>query len=152
MKFEQKVVNGGTRLYTSLDDNQFAGVGILLHSKHVKKSNRVQVFSGRVLALDMCLHGRKIRVVAIYLPHCGSDVQVFDETYDQIRCAVDQGKRSNRKIILGGDFNTQANIGYSGTQLQSLIDSFGLCIENNSDTPWELQWTFQNMMGIKRKI
>ena len=139
-------------LYTSLEDNQFAGVGILLHSKHVKKSNRIHAFSGRVLALDICIDRVAIRVVAVYLPHCGYDVQVFDDTYEQIRCAIDQGKKKQRKIIVGGDFNTQANIGYRGMQLQSLTDSFGLCITNVLDIPWDLQWTFESMMGIRRKI
>ena len=65
---------------------------------------------------------------------------------------MDQGRGGNRKTNLGGVFNTQTNIGYRGMQLQSLIDSFGLCITNALDTPWDLQWTFQSMMGIKRKI
>ena len=125
-KSGQQILDGGHMLYTRLEDNQFAGVGILLHSKHVKKSNRIHVFSGRVLALDVCIGGSTIRAVAVYLPHCGYDVQVFDEAYEQIRCAVDQGRKKHRKIILGGDFNTQANIGYRGMQLQSPIDYFGL--------------------------
>ena len=92
-------------LYTSLDDNQFAGVAILLHSKHVKKSNKIHVISGRVLGLDVSINGTRFRVVATYLPHCGYSVEHFDETFDQIRCIVDQGQKKKRKILLGGDFS-----------------------------------------------
>ena len=70
-KSGQSILDGGHMLYTSLEDNQFVGVGILLHSKHVKKNNRIHAFSGRVLALDICVDGTIIRVVAVYLPHCG---------------------------------------------------------------------------------
>ena len=54
-KSGQQLLDGGHMLYTSLDGNQFVGVGILLHSKHVRKNNRIQVFSGRVLALDISI-------------------------------------------------------------------------------------------------
>ena len=32
------------------------------------------------------------------------------------------------------------------------MDSFALTITNNLDIPWEMQWTFESSMGIKRKI
>ena len=83
----------------------------------------------------MCINGSKNRVVATHLPHCGYAIEAFDETYDQIRCIVDQGQKKKRKIILGGDFNTQVNVGYRGMQLQSLVNSFGLSITNNSNIP-----------------
>ena len=99
----------------------------MVNAKHVKKSIELHVISGRVLAMDVCINGLKIRVVAAYLPHCGYDVEVFDQTFDQIRCVVDQGQKQKRKIIIGGDFNLQVNVGYRGTQLQSLVDSFAVC-------------------------
>ena len=152
MKSGQQILDGGHKLYSSLDDNQFAGVAILVNAKHVKKNIKLHVISGRVLALDVCINGLKIRVVAVYLPHCGYDVEDFDQTFDQLRCVVDQGQKQKRKIIIGGDFNSQVNVGYRGTQLQSLVDSFALTITNNLDIPWEMQWTFESSMGIKRKI
>ena len=139
-------MDGGHVLYSSLDDNQFVGVGILVHVKHIKKSMRVHVISGRVLGLDVCINGTTFRAVATYLPHCGYDVEYFDETFDQIRCLVDQGQKKRRKI------NTQINVGYRGMQLYSFVNSFGLCIANNSDIPWDMQWTSESSMGTKRKI
>ena len=152
MQSGQQILDGGHKLYTSLDNNQFAGVGILIHAKHIKKSIRVHNISGRVLGLDVCINGTKIRVVAIYLPHCGYDVEDFDQAFDQIRCIVDQGQKNKRTNIIRGVFNTQTNVGYRGMQLHSLIISFGLSIANKSDTPWDMQWIFESSMGIKRKI
>jgi len=73
-KSGQRILDGGHMLYTSLEDNQFVGVGILLHSKHVKTNHRIHAFSGRVLALDISVAGSTIRTVPVYLPHCGYDV------------------------------------------------------------------------------
>ena len=55
MQSGQQILNGGHELYTSLDDNQFVGVGILIHAKHIKKNIRVHIISGRVLGPDVCI-------------------------------------------------------------------------------------------------
>ena len=44
------ILDGGHALFTSITDNAFAGVGILLHAKHVNKSDCIHNVSGRVLA------------------------------------------------------------------------------------------------------
>ena len=75
MQSGQQIVDGGHKLYISLDDNHFAGVGILVHAKHVKQSMKFHVISGRVLALDVSINRTKNRVVAVYLPHCGHHVE-----------------------------------------------------------------------------
>ena len=86
-------LEGGHLLYTELDGNKFAGVGILLHAKHVRKTNRICAVGGRVLALDFMVNKIKIRAVAVYLPHMGYPVSEFDETFDQLRCVIDEGRR-----------------------------------------------------------
>ena len=52
-------LDGGHVLYKNITDNAYAGVGILLHERHVKQSNRIQNVSGRVLALDFAVNGKK---------------------------------------------------------------------------------------------
>ena len=64
--------------------NKSAGVGILLHSKHVKKSNRIRMVSDRVLGLDLVVNAVRITVVAVYMPHCGYSVDCFENTYEQL--------------------------------------------------------------------
>ena len=76
------ILEGGHALYTHIGDNVFAGVGILLHERHVKQNNRISNISGRVLALDFVLYGKRVRSIAVYVPHCGYNVQQLVETYE----------------------------------------------------------------------
>ena len=148
----KQVLEGGHVLYTHLDTNMFAGVGILLHSKHVKKSNRIRKVSDRVLGLDVIVNAIKITVVAVYMPHCGYSVECFEDTYEQLRCILQQVTNMRRRLVIGGDFNTQVNVGSRGLALQNLVEAFSLRIANHSDADWDKQWTFRSNMGIKRKI
>ena len=85
------VLEGGHVLYTSLSENCFCGTGILLHHKHVKKSNKIHAVSDRVLALDFTAYGIKMRSTAVYVPHAGYSVQDFDDIFDQLRYVLQQG-------------------------------------------------------------
>ena len=86
-------LDGGHILYTVLLDGDFLGAGILLHCKHVKASNVVHRVSSRVLGLDFRVNGTKLRAMAVYVPHCGYDIEHFNETFDQLRCFASVGRR-----------------------------------------------------------
>ena len=90
--------------------------------------------------------------VAVYMPHCGYDFSVFEETYDQLRCALDQISRKKRRVLLGGDFNTTLNVGIRGLHLHNLVNGYGLKITNALNDPWTDQWAFKSMLGDLRKI
>ena len=87
------ILDGGHVLFTHLEDNVYASVGILLHAKHVRKSNKVHCVSGKVLALDIIVGTMKIRVVSVYAPHLGYGWEHFEQTFDQLRCVLDQAKK-----------------------------------------------------------
>ena len=128
-KTNMVILDGGHALYTHIGDNAAAGVGILLHERHVKKNNRVSNVSGRVLALDFVLYGKRVRSIATYIPHCGYSVQDLEETYEQLRCIVSEPRRLHRAVIIGGDFNTQLIVGLRGILIKQLADEFGLRIQ-----------------------
>ena len=109
-KTNMVILDGGHALYTHISDNAAAGVGILLHERHVKKNNRVSNVSGRVLALDFVLYGKRVRSIATYIPHCGYSVQGLEETYEQLRCTISEARRLHRVVVIGGDFNTQSSM------------------------------------------
>lgn len=146
------VLDGGHVLFTALSDNTFSGTGILLNKTHVRKSNKIHCIIDRVLALDFMAYGTKIRVVAVYVPHAGYSVEDFDETFDQLRYTLQIGRNLKRRLVVGGDFNCQLNVGTRGDALDNLISCFGLQISNDSMNDCENQWTFRSSLGVKRRI
>ena len=90
------IIDGGHVLYTNLTDNAYAGVGILLHAKHVKQNNSIYNVSGRVIALDFAFNGKRLRRISVYVPHCGYSAQNLEETYDELRCCVSEARRLKR--------------------------------------------------------
>ena len=51
------ILDGGHVLFTALCGNSASGTGILLHRKHVKKSNKIHAVSDRILVLDLMAYG-----------------------------------------------------------------------------------------------
>ena len=63
-----------------------------------------------------------------------------------------QAQTQHRRLIIGGDFNTQLGIGIRGDMLNQIQSGYSIKCANNSDIPWEHQWTFCSALGAKRKI
>ena len=148
----KQILDGGHILYTHLQDNHCAGVGILLHAKHVKSSQVVHAISDRILALDFVVNHIRIRAVAVYMPHCGYSADHFEQTADQLRCVLDEATQQRRRIIVGGDFNSQLRVGHRSAYLDNLASSFGLHITNDTVDSWDNQWTFCSSLDVKRRI
>ena len=61
--------------------------------------------------------------------------------------------RHNYRIIIGGDFNTQCDVGDRGRKLHELCDAFQLDILNNAGTGRnDSHWTFRSCLGVFRRI
>ena len=146
------ILDGGHVLFTALSENSSSGTGILLHTEHVKKSNKLHYISDRVLALDFMAYGIKIRAIAVYAPHAGYPVEDFDTTFDQLRCVLQEGRNLKRRLVVGGDFNSRLNVGVRGAALENLSNTFGLQITNNCVNDCENHWTFSTSLGEKRRI
>ena len=145
-------LDGGHILYIVLADDDFLGTGILLNAKHAKSTNVVHNISSRVLGLDFRVNGIRIRAVSVYVPYLRYDVEVFDATYDHLRYFCAAGRKQKRRLLIGGDFNSQTGIGERGECLDVFVRSFGLTVANSSDAPWDDQWTFRSCLGDTRKI
>ena len=98
------------------------------------------------------VHGRSYCGIATYLPHCGYSVADLEQTYNQLRCITSKAFRSNRRIIIGGDFNTQVNVGNRGTMLKEFAHEFSLCIFNVCVEESNVDWTFESSMGVRRRL
>ena len=131
------VLSGGHVLFTALLDNAFLGTGILLNEKYVRKSNKIHCITDRVLVLDFMAYGTKIRAVAVCVLHAGYPVEDFEATFDQLQNTLQNGRNLKRRLVVGGDFNCQLNVGMRGAALDNLINSFGLQISNDSTNDWD---------------
>ena len=118
----------------------------------MKKNNRILNISGRVLALDFVLYGKRVRSIAVYVPHCGYSVQDLEQTYEQLRYAISDARRLHRAVIIGGDFNTVLSIGFRGILIKQLSEEFGLRITNGTIPESANDWTFCSSMGITRRL
>ena len=127
-------------------------MAILLNAKHVKKSTRVHNISGRVIAVDFMVNGRSYCGIATYIPHCGYSAAHLEQTYDQLRCITSKAYRSNKRIVIGGDFNTQHGVGVRGLMLDEFAREFRLDITNASSPQLIDDWTFESSMGVRRLL
>ena len=66
-------------------------------------------------------------------------MECFDNTYEQLRCILQQSRNTQRRLVIGGDFNTQMNVGSRGDALQHLVETFSLIITNSNNDDWENQ-------------
>ena len=72
----------GHRLYTYIGDHFAAGVGILVHQRHVSNIVRHLPVSDRLLEVDIRIGNRIFAFIAVYMPHAGYHVDILNSTYD----------------------------------------------------------------------
>ena len=88
-------------LYSNIGtDNACAGVAILLHAKHIKNNICIHMISGRVIAVDFMVNGRRFCGISVYAPHRGYSADDLDETCNQLRCIVGKAQRANKRIVI----------------------------------------------------
>ena len=73
----------------------------------------------------------KYCIIPIYTPHCGYSQSEFDAFYDDFRAVASIARRAGRKIIIGGDFNTQLNVGVRSERLRQFAAELELQICND---------------------
>ena len=105
-------LDGGHVFYTLEIATQAAGVAILLHSKHVHRVGQVTSLNERPMFLDLHYGRRCVRFISLYMPHARYSVEDLRTVYDMLHVVLDEAERLHYKIIVGGDFNTESNVGH----------------------------------------
>ena len=101
--------------------------------------------------MDVKLHGKDYRILAIYVPHAGYSVNEYENCLDDFRNCVLDGQRNGRKCMVGGDFNTDLLRGWRGDRLRELL--LEVHLENSTsetNATFEDLWTFRSCLGQKR--
>ena len=55
------------------------------------------------------VNGKKLRVVAVYMPHTGYSEEKVDEIYEILDSIIDDARKKNMHVILGGDWNAKVS-------------------------------------------
>jgi endonuclease/exonuclease/phosphatase family metal-dependent hydrolase len=146
-------LDGGHRLMTTLASNPAAGAAILVHKRHVPRVSRSAAVGDRIIFVDVTVGGRKLRIIAVYLPHSGYERSLLDETYDQLGLVISEAQAAGRAIVLGGDFNSQSGHSARGDLLDNFLQEHKLSLTTDAATqPWEEIWTFKTSLGVTRAI
>jgi len=67
-----------------------------------------------------------------------------------MRNAILDARTKHYRCIIGGDFNTDIQMGTRAVYLKEILAELGMYITNEETTDAE-GWTFRSSMGIQRK-
>ena len=141
------------KLYSASAGGHASGVAILVLSKHVQSVRAVHRISDRVIALDVCLHSRLSRVVAVYIPQSGYSLAEIDEVYQQISLLILQAQSRHMQIIIGGDFNTTLDHSPQSLVFYDWIAEFDLQFYNDPSLfDFDSSWTYSHPLTGKRTL
>ena len=141
---------GGHKLHASSQQTVAAGVAILVNRHLLHGVRRVQVISDRLMFLDLHIGTRICRLISIYMPHAGYPHDDLRKMYDQLHWVLAEAQKMRYVSVIGGDFNTQWNVGRRGDMIREFSHMFGLCLANHEHLP--ATWTFRSSTGIKRQL
>eukprot|EP00959_Pyramimonas_sp_CCMP1952_P432209 9051138-Pyramimonas_sp.AAC.1 len=73
----------------------------------------IRTCSDHVLGIDIVMHSRLYTCFAVYVPHAGFAQDAFDSFYNDLDGMIRTSQRQNKNscIVIGGDWNSQFNIG-----------------------------------------
>ena len=128
--------------------DRFAGVGILVNTTLMPFIKKYHEVSGRLCAIDMLIGKTRYRIISVYLPTTDYDIDILEDLYGQLGELVGDARRNGMKLIIGGDFNTEYDVGPRGDLLRDFLDEYALDAMNkpgiglNDET-----WTHRGAQG-----
>ena len=144
---------GGHRLLSSLCDQPYAGVALLIHARWTDCIVGYKRFSSRVIYADLKIERHMYRFVGTYLPHAGYKFEEFTSCLQDLRTIVMDAQSKSMRIIMGGDFNAEIGRGLRGATLMNFVCELGLNLCNvQEEQDFSSEWTFRSSLGRLRRI
>ena len=84
----------------------------MVHHRWTTNIKHTICLNDRVMAVDLKISQKTIRLIAVYLPHSGYDRKYFQDTFTDIEVLANDAMDKGYTIILGGDFNLSLDQGY----------------------------------------
>ena len=150
-KTQDVFIEGSHRLVCSNDASArspASGVAILVHHRWTTNIKHTICLNDRVMAVDLKISQKTIRLIAVYLPHSGYDRKYFQDTFIDIEVLANDAMDKGYTIILGGDFNLSLDQGYRGEVMEEFCSSFsmniagGVLMGNDAN-----MWTWKSPSG-----
>lgn len=125
----------------------------MVHHKYADFFLKKHNISDRVLAIDMKIGRKRIRIISVYLPHAGYSWTDFQQCFDDLSTMIADAGRSNMDIFIGGDFKLSLDIGARGDCMNDFCQQLNLQIANRSGSVDDASnWTFKSSLGFVRRI
>ena len=143
----------GHLLYT-IDEPTMAGeASVLSHARHTNKVVKLGRNGSRFIFANILTRRGTIRFISAYAPHAGYPRETLEHFCDLLHGCMEEVRRFQFGLVVGGGFNTQLHLGFRGSLLNDLVDafeSFEFQIandDNNHDFHMDM-WTFESSMGL----
>ena len=82
-----------------------SGVAILVHRQFTKNIIRKLCISDRLMAIDVTIGSKIMRIVAVYMPHAGYTYEEFSNCFEDLSNLLTEAADHGKYILVGGDFN-----------------------------------------------
>ena len=126
-------IEGHYRLILNFDYHGCSGTAILVHARHADNVKVIHRFHDRLLAIDLRVGSRVLRIASVYMPHAGYAFDELHSVYDKLLSLLDYEMQKRFDLIVGGDSNTVVDLGSRGDLLNELMAMFDLQIANREE-------------------
>jgi hypothetical protein len=96
------------------------GVGILLHARWASSVSKVGQISPRICFVDLCVKGRKLRLLCACMQHTGYADQAVEEVYDELDRCIKEARAQRKLVIVAGDWNAEVGAQHPGEKNSSV--------------------------------
>ena len=101
------------------------GTAIMIHRRWRSHFPQFQAVHKRICLVDLDIHGSKLRLLAVYMPHGGLPDEDVEDIYGQLDKVLDAAKKAKRTCILVGDWNAVVGSFRDGDQ-DEIVGLYGL--------------------------
>ena len=95
-----------------------SGMTILVKRQWTSGIKKIMCVNNRVIALDLRIAQKIIRLISVYLLHNGYGRNYFEDIFSDIEPLIIDAMDKGYLIIFGGDFNLSLDRGYRGKVME----------------------------------
>ena len=117
---------------------------MLIHRKWISNILQKTCVNDRVMAVDLKVSKKIIRIMAVYLYHSGYGWNYFQETMADIERLAMEALDKRYSLIIAADFNLSLDQGDRGRAMNELCTQFSMDIANGQTLEYDAdKWTWK---------